>query len=222
MTAAKIIRQRRSATAFDRAGRLDYEQFLAILDKTLPRRGSAPFDIGLSRLCVHLLIFVHHVEGLAPGLYFFLRDPRAKDPLAKVTKASFAWTAVEKNFPLYLLQPGDFRKTARMVSCHQAIAGDSVFSLGMIAAFQAPVINSSFAYRELFWESGMIGQVLYLAAEAQGMRGTGIGCFFDDAVHALLGLADHQYQSLYLFTIGLPMEDTRLATYLPYHHLGGR
>jgi len=26
----------------------------------------------------------------------------------------------------------------------------------------------------------MIGQVLYLEAEAQGVRATGIGCFFDD------------------------------------------
>ena len=43
-------------------------------------------------------------------------------------------------------------------------------------------------YRRLFWECGMIGQVLYLEAEAAGARGTGIGCFYDDAVHELLGL----------------------------------
>ena len=34
----------------------------------------------------------------------------------------------------------------------------------------------------------MIGQVLYLEAEAAGIRATGIGCFFDDEMHALLGL----------------------------------
>jgi len=76
--------------------------------------------------------------------------------------------------------------------------------------------------RQLFWESGMIGQVLYLAAEAQGVRGTGIGCFFDDAVHEILGLADNQYQSLYHFTIGKPVEDPRLTTYPPYYHLEDR
>ena len=43
----------------------------------------------------------------------------------------------------------------------------------------------------------MVGQVLYLEAEAQGARGTGIGCFFDDAVHDILGLKDNTYQSLY-------------------------
>ena len=36
----------------------------------------------------------------------------------------------------------------------------------------------------------MIGQVLYLEAEAVGLRGTGIGCFFDDGMHSLLGLKD--------------------------------
>jgi nitroreductase len=109
-----------------------------------------------------------------------------------------------------------------MVSCHQEIAGHSAFSMGMIAAFKDPVGGNPFAYRQLFWESGMIGQVLYLAAEAHGVRGTGIGCFFDDAVHEILGLADNQYQSLYHFTIGKPVEDPRLATHPPYHHLKDR
>jgi nitroreductase len=74
----------------------------------------------------------------------------------------------------------------------------------------------------LFWESGIIGQVLYLEAEAHGLRGTGIGCFFDDAVHDLLGFDDHAFQSLYHFTIGDPVEDQRLTTYPPYYHLGNR
>ena len=42
----------------------------------------------------------------------------------------------------------------------------------------------------------MIGQVLYLAAEASSIRGTGIGCFFDDAGHEILGFEDSRYQSL--------------------------
>ena len=109
-----------------------------------------------------------------------------------------------------------------MVSCHQDIAGSGVFSLGMIAAFSDGLANKPYCYRQLFWESGMIGQVLYLAAEACGVRGTGIGCFFDDAVHKILGLKDNRYQSLYHFTIGRPVEDPRLTTYPAYHHLKNR
>jgi len=71
-------------------------------------------------------------------------------------------------------------------------------------------------YRRLFWEAGMIGQVLYLEAEALGLRATGIGCFFDDPMHRMLGLSDAAYQSLYHFTMGGPLEDSRLTTLPPY------
>ena len=64
----------------------------------------------------------------------------------------------------------------------------------------------------------MIGQALYLAAEAAGVRGTGIGCYFDDVLHRALGLAGHDWQSLYHFTIGGPVEDLRLRTVPPYAH----
>ena len=65
----------------------------------------------------------------------------------------------------------------------------------------------------------MIGQVLYLEAEAAGVRGTGIGCYFDDAVHELLGITDQRFQSLYHFTVGGPLVDERIATIPPYAHL---
>jgi nitroreductase len=217
--AANIIRQRRSATAFDRTGSMTREQFLSILDKTLPRSNVAPFDVNLGDPALHLLIFVHRVEGLAPGLYFFIRKNKALDPIQNLTRSKFLWDPIEKDFPLFLLEEGRFQEQAIMVSCHQEIAGHSAFSLGMIAEFKEPVTSNPFAYRQLFWESGMIGQVLYLAAEAHGLRGTGIGCFFDDAVHEILGLADNRYQSLYHFTIGKPIEDSRLTTFPPYHHL---
>ena len=47
----------------------------------------------------------------------------------------------------------------------------------------------------LFWETGVIGQVLYLEAEAAGVRATGIGCFFDDPVHQVFGFNDATFQS---------------------------
>jgi hypothetical protein len=90
----------------------------------------------------------------------------------------------------------------------------------MLAEFDEPLAREgAWHYRRLFWESGLIGQILYLEAEAAGVRGTGIGCFFDDAVHQLLGLQDSRYQSLYHFTIGGPLVDRRLQTLPPYAHL---
>ena len=99
------------------------------------------------------------------------------------------------------------------------IAGASAFSLGQIARFREEVDKKPYRYRHLFWETGMVGQVLYLEAEALGVRATGIGCYFDDPVHQMLGLKDNSFQSLYHFTVGGPVEDARLSTLPPYHHL---
>jgi hypothetical protein len=76
-------------------------------------------------------------------------------------------------------------------------------------------------YRRLFWEAGVLGQALYLGAEAAGLRGTGIGCYFADAFHDLLALAGDTPQDLYHSTVGGPVEDPRLRTLAPYAHLAG-
>lgn len=116
---------------------------------------------------------------------------------------------------LHLLLPYDLRAAAAAISCHQSIAADACFALGMLARC-ADADAAPWRYRELYHECGLIGQVLYLEAEAAGLRGTGIGCFFDDSMHALLGLRDGAWQSLYHFTVGAPLEDGRLSTRPPY------
>jgi len=73
-------------------------------------------------------------------------------------------------------------------------------------------------YRNLFWEAGLVGQVLYLEAEEAGIRATGIGCYFDDPVHEVFGITSRDWQSLYHFTVGAPVEDLRLMT-LPAYSL---
>ena len=87
----------------------------------------------------------------------------------------------------------------------------------MVAEYEGPLRRyGPWFYPRLYWEAGVIGQVLYLEAEAQGIRSTGIGCYFDDQMHDVLGLKDHVYQDLYHFTVGGPVEDTRLRTLPPY------
>ncbi|HSE60582.1 MAG TPA: hypothetical protein VLA99_17905, partial [Nitrospiraceae bacterium] len=85
------------------------------------------------------------------------------------------------------------------------------------AEFEEPLQTiGPWVYPRLYWECGVIGQVLYLEAEAAGVRATGIGCFFDDPVHEVFGLKDRTFQSLYHFTVGGPVEDHRLTTLPPY------
>lgn len=43
-----------------------------------------------------------------------------------------------------------------------------------------------------------------------------IDCYFDDAVHELLGLNDTALQSLYHVTVGEPLVDHRITTLPPY------
>ena len=118
---------------------------------------------------------------------------------------------------LYCLIETDAREPARQICCFQDVASDSCFSLGMIAEYAEPLeLYGPWFYPRLFWEAGVIGEVLYLEAEAAGIRSTGIGCYFDDPMHEVLGLTDRKYQDLYHFTIGGPVEDTRLTTLPSY------
>jgi nitroreductase len=224
-TASQLIRQRRSAVDFDGVTSVSRETFLAILDTTLPRTSAPPFDAWPFPPRLHLVVFVHRITGLEPGMYLWLRAPSDADALRQAFHANLNWEAVADSTikaPLYRLGRGDLRDFARTLSCQQDIAADGGFSLGMLARFE-PVLRKrgAAAYRELFWEAGMIGQALYLAAEAAGVRGTGIGCYFDDVLHRALGLAGRDWQSLYHFTIGGAVEDLRLRTVPPYAHLAG-
>ena len=146
----------------------------------------------------------------------------------------------------------------------QDIAGQGFFSLGMLARFE-PALREKGAsmYPRLFWETGLIGQVLYLEAHAFGVSATGIGCFFDDpgeivdrhlscpilkpssvicmsncrieywssvveendmefwlrlacAVHQVLGFKAKEFQSLYHFTVGVPVVDNRILNLPSY------
>ena len=90
----------------------------------------------------------------------------------------------------------------------------------MLADFDAGLEqNGPLFYPRLFWETGLVGQILYLEAEAADIGSTGIGCFFDDAMHEVLGIRDHAWQSLYHFTVGGPIDDPRLQTLPSYWYL---
>ncbi len=206
--ARDVILGRRSAVAFDPRPRLPLDTLRSMLLRLRP--GAAPWDVLDWAPHVHLVLFIHRVDGLVPGVYVFLRDGQAEPELRAAMRSEFLWEPVHD---LFLLLPTDVTWVANRLSCDQDIAGDGFFSLAMVARVEAPLAErGDWFYRRLFWECGLIGQVLYLEAEAAGVRGTGIGCFYDDAVHEALGLSGHAWQSLYHFAIGAPLDDTRLTT----------
>jgi nitroreductase len=194
------------------------------LARLVPTRDgrSMPWDALPWRPRIHLGLFVHRVNDLPPGLYVLARDPEKVETLRQAMRREFLWlrpSSCPHGLPLYLLKEGDCRTLAASVSCGQDIAGDGAFSLGMIADYMDSLVSygASF-YRNLFWEAGLVGQVLYLEAEEAGIRSTGIGCYFDDPVHEVFGISSRDWQSFYHFTVGGPVEDRRLTT-LPAYNL---
>ncbi|MDH3209892.1 MAG: SagB/ThcOx family dehydrogenase [Burkholderiaceae bacterium] len=224
--AGQIIRQRRSLQACDGQTTITAERFYAMLARAMPRvdlpvnQRPMPWDAMAWEPRIHLALFVHRVDGLDPGLYALVRDPAKADKLKRAMHKRFDWSTPHgcpADLSLHRLEVGDARRLATQVSCGQDIAGDGVFSLGMIAEYrEALLTHGPWFYRRLFWEAGVIGQVLYLQAEAAGIAGTGIGCFFDDPVHEVFGFSNLEFQSLYHFTVGGRVEDHRLTTLLPY------
>jgi len=210
--ARALLLQRRSAVAFDGRTAIGRAIFVDMLSRVLPGKRT-PWTTSWWDARVHLAIFVHRVDDVPSGLYMLLRDPHALDRLRAACRPDFLWEAEDTGLPLWRLARADARALAARVSCDQAIAADGFFSLGMLADFDSSLqtFGPSF-YRHLFWETGMVGQVLYLEAEAAGARATGIGCFYDDPMHEVLGLSGHAFQSLYHFTVGMPVDDARLST----------
>jgi SagB-type dehydrogenase family enzyme len=224
--AGKIILQRRSLLACDGRTSMAAERFYRILARVMPRaelpatQRPMPWDTVAWDPTIHLGLFVHRVDDIVPGLYLLVRDPTKMGRLKRAMRRRFDWSTPSDcppDLPLRMLEAGDARRLATQLSCQQDIAGDGAFSLAMIAAYQEALFaHGAWFYRRLFWEAGLIGQVLYLEAEVAGVRATGIGCFFDDPVHRVFGIEDFAFQSLYHFTVGGAVDDPRLTTLAPY------
>ncbi|KAL6124419.1 hypothetical protein ACLB2K_076931 [Fragaria x ananassa] len=227
-TVREVVRKRRSAVDMDGVTVMERDTFYQILLHCLPsgsggeqkRQLAMPFRALSWDAEVHAVLFVHRVKGLPEGLYFLVRNEDHFDELKKSMRSSFKWVKPEgcpEELPLYELHRTDCQALAEKLSCHQEIASHGCFSLGMVACFE-PLLKDKkvWMYPRLFWETGVLGQVLYLEAHAIGISATGIGCYFDDPVHELLGLQGSNFQSLYHFTVGGPVIDKRIMSLPAY------
>jgi len=213
--AAQVILKRRSAQAFDNESVIPQALFKKMLGSLLA--GSSPvWKLWPHTPRVHPVLLVHRVQGVAPGLYVLPRADSAIDALRSAMRDSFSWQRADESLPLYQLVAARAGKTARTLSCHQDIASHCAVTFMMVAEFAAPIAADAAAYRHLHWEAGMLGHIVTLEAEAAGWRGTGIGCFFDDADHEVLGLKDAQFQVIYHYAVGMALEDTRISTLPAY------
>ena len=178
---------RRSALDFLGGTRsMSLTQLSAILAAT-----SQPFcaDFAGARF-IQLFLYVHRVDGLEPGVYRL-------------------WP---ERSELEQIKSGDQRVAAAGLSLGQDLAGNACVAFSMIGDLERAVrAYGDRGYRYVHFEAGAIGHRMYLAAEALGLGATGIGAFYDEAVHRYLNLAPEHGQVVYHFAVGHPVPDFRLS-----------
>ncbi|OPY44080.1 MAG: Nitroreductase family protein [Methanosaeta sp. PtaU1.Bin028] len=205
---SRVLRRRRSAQRMDRSAcRLSSEDFFVMLKRTV---NAPPFSAVPWSPLVHLALFVHRVEGLVPGLYLLARSNSSAGMIRSALGTDLLWER-SPDYPkgLFLLKEGDIQAFSKDASCRQDLASDGSFCLAMLGDMRCLRDVGAWMYPRLFWECGMIGQALYLEAEAIGMGACGLGCFFDDMVHDMLELEGEDMADLYHFTVGSPLKDPR-------------
>lgn len=216
-----VILGRRSAQRFDGTWQLNRQALFVLLD-ALTKVG--PWPVPAIQPAMGLCLFVLRVEDMQPGLYWLPLNQAAKsNPLPgwalpvmqEIPVDSCFWHAGESEKNLVLLttfEHQNLQRLSRQLHCHQEIAGGCCVSLGIIAEFGKWINQNAGHYRHLLRLAGCYAHRLYLVAEAIGVRGTGIGCYFDNAAHEVFGIKDMAWQSLYHFTIGKPLEDKRIVS----------
>jgi SagB-type dehydrogenase family enzyme len=182
----EVARTRRSALDFQGGTRgMSLAQLAGLL-----AAATQPFaaDFAGARF-VQLYLYAHRVDGLPQGVYRH-------------------WP---EHAELEQIRAGDQRAAAAGLSLGQDLAGNACVAFSMVADLdRATSAHGDRGYRYVHFEAGGIGQRLYLAAEALGLRATGIGAFFDDEVHRYLNPASGDRQVVYHFSIGHPVPDARL------------
>jgi len=220
-SATLLLRQRRSAQAFDRKASQTQESFFRMAQALL-RPSSAPEDTWQLPPRVHPIFFVHRVDGLEPGAYALLRNAPDQTALQSLFATQSAWTKPSQcpdAIPLFQLVARDLSAALRTVCCGQELARACTFGVAFLAELEPAVAEDPASYRRLHQEAGLLGQILYLEAEVEGLRGTGIGCFFDDLCLELLGTSDRKLRPIYHFVVGVPVLDSRIQTEpaYPFH-----
>lgn len=181
----ETVRGRRTALDFIGGTRsMPLEQLAAMLEAA-----GRPFVADFAPGFLQLYIYAHRVDGLPPGVYRH-------------------WP---ESGELEQVKSGDQRVVAAALSLGQDLAGNACAAVSMIADLErAARVYGDRGYRYAHFQAGATGQRFYIAAEAFGMRATGIGAFFDDEVHRYLGIRPQQGQVVYHFAVGHAVADPRL------------
>ncbi len=185
-----------------------------------PHYGYPPWDALYWPTTIYLALFVHRVEGVAPGLYLLVRDPTGEDLLKKAMRETVLWetpAGVADRFSSLPVNGEGFpRRLANLELPSGHRRGWFFQPRHDSRVCRADAEKRGLVLPEPVLGGGHVRPDPVSGAEAAGVRSTGMGCYFDEPVHQVLGLAENQFQSLYHFTVGVPLKDHRLRTWPPY------
>ena len=215
-----LVRKRRSAVDFDGSSGMTREQLYRMLSTLVPALTPTLWTAFPHQPRVHPVLYLHRIEGLEPGLAVLVRNPAHEPALRAAFSRAEQWEkppGCPDALPLYRLITAEAREAGCVLHCHQDIAADGALVTSMIAHFDDELASfGAPVWRYLHWEAGAIGQLLYLEAEALDLSATGIGCFFDQGVHDLLGFEGGHFRMLYGTAIGRAVHDPRIQTLPAY------
>jgi len=136
---------------------------------------------------VRMHVVVHAVQGLTAGAWRYDTAAHALHPSASPTP------------------PG--RSHTRTAALAQDAAGDAAAVIVLTidrSVFAADVLGAARGYRHAFLEAGMLGERLYLQAEALGLGVCAIGAFYDDDAAALINVDPEREWVVHFATLGWP------------------
>ena len=180
----ETVRARRSALDF-RGGTMSFDELMAILRCSIGQRFASDFSADPN---MSVFAYIHDVRDLDAGAYRY--SPPGGGGLERIMS-------------------GKQRAAAAGLSLGQDLAGNACAAFSIVANLERFCETwGDRGYRYAHFEAGAIGHRMYLAAEALGLRATGIGAFFDEKVHQYLGIRDGYV--VYHFAIGHAVADDRL------------
>lgn len=131
---------------------------------------------------INLYLIVNNVRGMDRGVYYYRRLDHA----------------------LTALRKGDFRQDSYEISLDQRVVGRAdVALIKTIDVRRLGATDGDRGYRYAALSAGLIGESLYLQAEAIGLGCGGIGAFFDDEVSRQIGVSPDDELVIYMSAIGV-------------------
>lgn len=136
---------------------------------------------------VRLHVITHAVQGRAP--------------------AAWHWSETARQLVQARVYGADIRSRSRAAALDQDVVGDAaaVFVLGIDRErFAADAAGAARGYRHAFIEAGLMGERLYLGAQALGLGVCAVGAFYDDEAAALAAVDPAREWIVHFAAVGAP------------------